>query len=224
MNKIIKLISLIVLSLSVYIIYNNTYNSYYVITNIGDKLSTGTTSYGIKEKSYAEYYKDYLEQEKKKVKLDNTYSTNNQTLSNMLQLIKDNPTIKKKLIDSNIIIITLGYNDLIYGLCTEENNKNETKKILKEIDYNYKELIKEIKKYYHNEIIVIGYYEKNNINDNIIELNKILKKGKGIHYIDTYSLLKNKDTYFDNYNSYYPNSRGYYEISKKIISKTLEIS
>lgn len=224
MNKIIKLISLIVLSLSVYIIYNNTYNSYYVITNIGDKLSTGTTSYGIKEKSYAEYYKDYLEQEKKKVKLDNTYSTNNQTLSNMLQLIKDNPTIKKKLIDSNIIIITLGYNDLIYGLCTEENNKNETKKILKEIDYNYKELIKEIKKYYHNEIIVIGYYEKNNINNNIIELNKILKRASGIHYIDTYSLLKNKDTYFDNYNSYYPNSRGYYEISKKIISKTLEIS
>ena len=50
MNKLIKLITLIILSLSVYLIYNKTNNSYYKITNIGDKLSTGITSYGIKEK------------------------------------------------------------------------------------------------------------------------------------------------------------------------------
>ena len=228
MNKIIKLLSLVILSLTVYVIYNNTNNSYYVITNIGDKLSTGTNSYGIKEKSYTDYYQEYLNKEKTKVIVDNTYSTKNQTVSNMLQLIKETPTVKRKLIDSNIIIITLGFNDLIYSLSTEEKNSEYVReKIVKEIDKNYNELINEIKKYYHHEIIVVGYYkyEKDEfINKGIIELNKSLKRNKEILYIDTYNLLENKKKYFNNYNSYYPNSSGYYEISKKIISKTLEIS
>ena len=227
MNKLLKLIFLILLSLTVYLIYNNTNDSYYVITNIGDKLSTGTNSYGIKEKSYIDLYQEYLTKEKKKVIVDNTYSSKNQTISNMLQLIKENPTVKRKLMDSNILIITLGYNDLIYSLTTEEKNSEYIRdKVIKEIDNNYNKLINEIEKYYHHEIIVLGYYKYNKdkyINDGIIELNKVLKQNKKVHFIDTYNLLNN-NKYFSNYNSYYPNSRGYYEISKKIISKTLEIS
>ena len=143
MNKLIKLSTLIILSLSVYIIYNKTYNSYYKITNIGDKLSTGINSYGIKEKSYVDYYKDYLSKEKNKVIIDNTYSNNNQTISNILQLVKENSNIKRKLIDSNIIIITLGYNDLIYSLSIEEKkNDYRREKIIKEIENNYNQLIK----------------------------------------------------------------------------------
>ena len=44
MNKLIKLISLIVISMSVYLIYNKTSNSYYQITSIGDKLSIGNNN------------------------------------------------------------------------------------------------------------------------------------------------------------------------------------
>lgn len=227
MNKIIKMISLIIISLSVYIIYNKTNNSYYKITNIGDKLSLGVEN-NIIEKGYIDYYKDYIKQEKNKVIIDNSYSNKNQTINNTLLLIKNNSEIKRKLIDSNLIIITLGYNDLIYSINTEEKKDTNTlKKIIKEINNNYNMLISEIKKYYHKDILVIGYYKNysdDSINKGIIELNKILEKNKNVYYIDTYSTLNNREKYFSNSNSYYPNNIGHFEITKKIISKTLEIS
>ena len=77
----------------------------------------------------------------------------------------------------------------------------------------------------HKEIIVVGYCKSSDdyLDKGIVELNKILKSNKKIHYIDTYYLLNNKTKYYINSRSNYPNNRGYYEITKKIISKTLEI-
>lgn len=227
MNKFIKLISLIIISLSVYIIYNKTNNSCYKITNIGDKLSLGVDNNSV-EKGYIDFYKEYIKREKKEVIIDNSYSNKNQTLNNTLLLIKNNSEIKRKIIDSNLIIITLGYNDLMYSINTEEKNDTVTmKRIFKEINNNYNMLINEITKYYHKDILVIGYYKNYNddhINKGIVELNKILEKNKNVYYIDTYNTLNNREKYFNNPNSYYPNRRGHFEITKKIISKTLEIS
>ena len=227
MNKFIKLISLIIISLSVYIIYNKTNNSCYKITNIGDKLSLGVDNNSV-EKGYIDFYKEYIKREKKEVIIDNSYSNKNQTLNNTLLLIKNNSEIKRKIIDSNLIIITLGYNDLMYSINTEEKNDTVTmKRIFKEINNNYNMLINEITKYYHKDILVIGYYKNYNddhINKGIVELNKILEKNKYVYYIDTYNTLNNREKYFNNPNSYYPNRRGHFEITKKIISKTLEIS
>ena len=42
-------------------------------------------------------------------------------------------------------------------------------------------------------------------------------------HLEFLNTLKNRSNYFDNQKSYYPNKKGYYEITKKIISKTLEI-
>ena len=89
MNKFIKLISLIIISLSVYIIYNKTNNSCYKITNIGDKLSLGVDNNSV-EKGYIDFYKEYIKREKKEVIIDNSYSNKNQTLNNTLLLIKNN--------------------------------------------------------------------------------------------------------------------------------------
>ena len=194
--------------------------------NLGDKLSTGINSYGEIEKNYIDYYKDYLEKEKDKVEIKKTYSTNSQSISNTLLLIENNPKIRRELIDSDILIITLGYNDLVYEL-TIEDNKNDyiLDNIITNIENNYNKLIEEITKYYHKNIIVIGYYkaQSNNkyIDKGIIKLNNVLKKNKKVEYIDTYNLLIN-DKYLSKTNNYYPNNVGYYEISKKIISKTLE--
>lgn len=227
MNKLIKLISLIIISLSVYFIYYKTYNSYYQITTIGDRLSQGNNTKN-KDNNYIEYYKEYLKQEKNKVIIDSAYTKKNQTIESYLQLLKNSPKAKRKLIDSNIVIITLGYNDLIYNLSIEEEKNNNTlKSIIKKIKKDYNELIDEINKYYHKDIIVVGYnknYNDSYINKGIIELNKVLKDNKKVCFIDTYNLLINRYKYYSNSNSFYPNDNGYYEITKKIISKTLEIS
>lgn len=226
MNKLIKLIILIILSLSVYYIYNYTNNSKYTIMNLGDRLSTGIDNSGRKEKSYIDYFKEYQEKENDKVELKNTYSNNSQNINKTLLLIENNPKIKRELIDSDILIITLGYNDLVYELSIEDvHNEYILEKKFKKIKKEYNSLIEEITKYYHKEIIVIGYYKLINdnsyINNNIVKLNNILKSNKKVNYIDTYNLLIN-DKYFSNKGNNYPNNKGNKEISKKIISKILE--
>jgi lysophospholipase L1-like esterase len=229
MNRLKKLLILLLLSTSVFFIYNHTKNTKYVITNIGDQLSLGINSYGIKTPSYVDYYKDYLLDTKNEVIINNTYSNKKQSISNILTLIKTTPNMKRYLYDSNLVIITLGYNDIIYNILTEENiTENKYNSIMKNIIQEYEELIKEIKKYYHEQIIVVGYYDYNKdniyINKGIKELNNYLENNKEITYINTKKLLKNRSKYFDNPSSYYPNQEAYYLISKKIIEKTLEKS
>ena len=158
--------------------------------------------------------------------MEKSLSKDNQSINSVLLQIKSNPEMKRKIINSNLIIITLGYNDLVYNLAIEEKKDDITRnKIIKEIKKEYNDLISEIKKYYHKEIIVVGYCKSSDdyLDKGIVELNKILKSNKKIHYIDTYYLLNNKTKYYINSRSNYPNNRGYYEITKKIISKTLEI-
>lgn len=229
MNRLKKLLILLLLSTSVFFIYNHTKNTKYVITNIGDQLSLGINSYGIKTPSYVDYYKDYLLDTKNEVIINNTYSNKKQSISNILTLVKTTPNIKRCLYDTNLVIITLGYNDIIYNILTEENiTENKYNSIMKNIIQEYEELIKEIKKYYHEQIIVVGYYDYNKdniyINKGIKELNNYLENNKEITYINTKKLLKNRSKYFDNPSSYYPNQEAYYLISKKIIEKTLEKS
>lgn len=227
MKKVLKLVVLIIISCSVYFIYQQTKNSLININNIGDSLSQGINSYGIKEYGYVDYYKDYLEKENNRVNVINKYSKEDMSIKNLLNQIKTTAKIKKDLIETNLLILTVGYNDLIYSLSLQEEVTNiEFQKIMSTIEKDYTELITEIRKYYKKEIIAIGYYSSNKkdyfLNKGIRELNKMLALNEEVSYIDTYSLLSNREKYFSNPNINYPNRLGYQAISKKIIRKTLE--
>ena len=223
MKKLLKLLLLIVVCSSVFYIYQNTKNSKYNIVNIGDELSISINSYGIKDYSPVSYYKNELLKTHKKVNINNKYSEYENSILIMLEKIKNDNYLKKILSSSNQVIITLGYNDLIYKLnVSDELNY----KIIKEIEQNYNNLIKEIRKYTQKEIIVIlypdTYKEDYYLKKGIVYLNQLLKNNKEITYIDTYDLLNDRKKYFSNPYSYYPNRYGYIEISREIIRKTLE--
>ena len=227
MKKIIKLTILIIISLSVFVIYQKTKNSYYTITAIGDQTSLGINSYGIKEFSYIDYYKEELEKTKEKVEVINRDSNRKQSIENIFNNLKNTSSIKKDLYETDILILTLGYNDLLYEMSLEENLSTiKLEKIINTISIQYNDLIKEIRKYYKNKIIVVGYYESNTDdyykNIGIKKLNEVLKNNKEVIYIDTYNLLRNRNEYFLNPNSYLPNHKAYYRIAEKIIQKTLE--
>jgi len=217
MNRPIKLLILIILSLSVYFIYQYTKESNIKILTLGDSLSLGIDSYTIEDYSYTDYYKDYLLKEKKKVDIEN-YSKKDLSIHELLKDIKTNPSLKRDLMESHILFLNVGYNDLIYKLSLEDIDMSKLNKIIDEIELEYKELLKEINKYYKNEIIVVGY-PKSNIdnyyyNIGIRKLNKVLNNN---NYIDTYSLLNNRNKYFSNPNCYYPNRIGYIKIGKEIV-------
>lgn len=221
MNRVIKLLILIILSLSVYFIFQITKESNIKIITLGDGLSLGINSYTIKDYSYTDYYRDYLVEENKEVEIDN-YSKEDLSIHELLKDIKTNPTLKKDLMEAHILFLNVGYNDLNYKLSLEDINISKLNRIIDEIDIEYKLLLKEIKKYYKNEIIVIDYPKSNTdnyyYNIGIRKLNKVLNKST---FINTYSLLNDRNKYFSNPNSYYPNRLGYMKISKEI-QKTLD--
>ena len=222
MSKKIKLLILIIMSMSVYFIYNNTKDKTINIISLGDSHAEGITSYGIKDYSYDDYLKLFLKDHKINTNLEK-YSSKDMSIDKMLFIIKNTNKIKKDLRDSHILIINLGYNDLLYKLISREKLDNS----IYEINRDYNNLIKEIRKYYHNQIIVIGY-SANNIEDyyqvkGITMLNNVLKSNEEITYIDTSSLLKDDKRYFSNPNSNYPSNLAYMEISKKIIKKLEKI-
>ena len=93
MKKIIKLLILILLSLSVYFIYQQTNHKTITIMSIGDGLSLGINSYGIQEYSYLNYYKDSIKD--KNVLLSNTFSNKELTVKEVLEKVKNNSTIKE---------------------------------------------------------------------------------------------------------------------------------
>ena len=227
MKKIIKLVVLLVICSSIFFIYQKTKNNYYNIINIGDELSISINSYGIKDFSPAHYLKNELTKTYKKVRTNNKYSEYENSIKNMLEKLKYHNEIKKDLANANIVLLTLGYNDLIYKLnVTDELSESKFDKIMKAIEKDYNDLIKEIRKYTKRKIIVILYPDTNKNNyylkKGIRYLNEILKNNKEIIYIDSYNILSNRTKYFSNPYSYYPNREGYLEISKEIIIKTLE--
>ena len=227
MKKLLKLLLLIVVCSSVFYIYQNTKNSKYNIVNIGDELSISINSYGIKDYSPVSYYKNELLKTHKKVNINNKYSEYENSILIMLEKIKNDNYLKKILSSSNQVIITLGYNDLIYKLnVSDELNSSKFYKIINEIELNYNNFIKEIRKYTQKEITVIlypdTYKEDYYLKKGIVYLNQLLKNNKEITYIDTYDLLNDRKKYFSNPYSYYPNRYGYIEISREIIRKTLE--
>lgn len=225
--KKIKLILLILISTSVYFIYQKTENTNLKILSLGDGLSLGINSYGIQEYSYVDYYGSYLRKKNKEIHIIKNYSKRDQMIKDLIEQIKNNPNLKRDLMESHILFLTIGYNDLQYQLSIKESTTNNSfNQILKEIIASYGELFQEIRKYYKEKITVIGYYPSNKeetyINLGIQRINYYLKQEEQIEYIDTYTLLSRNALYFSNPSSYYPNRLGYQVIAEEIIQKTLE--
>lgn len=218
MNRPIKLLILILLSLSVYFIYQLTKESNIQILSLGDGLSKGINSYTIVESSHLNYYEEYLKSKKIQVKVISEYSKEDLTIHELLELVKNNNYLKRDLMESHLLFITVGYNDLLYKLSLEDNiSIPKLNKIIDEINIEYKELLKEIKKYYKNEIIIVGYPRTNKddyyLNLGIRKLNRLLNTNT---FIDTYNLLNNRNKYFSNPKSFYPNRLGYKRIYEEI--------
>ena len=225
MNIKIKLFSIIVLSCSVFFIYKNV-DKKILILNIGDSISLGINSFGIKEYSPVDYYKDYLIKQQKKVFLNNCYSRKDITIKELKEIIENTSKIKKSLIESHILFLSLGYNDIIYEINLEEEmNENKNKKIIYKIKSNYENLLKEIRKYYKKEIVIIGIHESKidnyYIKKSIREINKYLENNNNIIYINTNHILKSSNDYYSNPQNSYPNYLGYRKIAENII-KSLE--
>ena len=232
-SKKLKLLTIIILSSSVFLIYKLTNHHNINYTALGDGFAQGIDCYGRVDYGYNDYVKDFLQENNKLMNYSNYHIKEDMTIESLYNTIltdkkMNNNNIKTNIIhilrDSDYLTISVGINDLLYKLSmTSEYTEENLNVVINEIEKSFNNLINEIEKIYNREIIIIGYYEPPNTNEflsmAIKKLNNIYKKNKKVTYISTYTISENKNIFLSNPNSYYPNYKGYQLISNKIIDK-----
>ena len=232
MNRKKKLLVLLLLSLSVFFVYNLTGKKVIRYVTLGDSFSKGENSYGGYTYGYEDYLHDYFKK-KNKVEFIDIYSSKNENINSLYSNFVENESeiigrksynIKKILAESTVVTISIGLNDIIYETNIDKNVLRTQYKEDKVVEYIYnkfKKLMNEILKYSTNNIYVLGYPERNNEYEYLIKkINTKYKKystKENIYFIDTNKILNN-DEYFDKENIIFPNTKGYEKIAKKIIN------
>lgn len=233
LKKHYKFLIFVLVCLTIFLIYkiNNHHNINY--TALGDGFALGTDAYGQVDYGYSDYVKDYLAVENKLNQYIKTFSTKETSINSLYQDIAINKritldnreiNIKHTLRESNILTLSIGLNDLIYQLSITQNITDRTiDEIILNIEKDFNRLIQEIKKYYMQDIYVVGYYNiypENKLYEKAIrKLNKIYQNNEDVIYIDTYTLFENNEEYLPNFFNYYPSREGNEAISKLVIEK-----
>ena len=179
MNRKIKLLILIILSLSVYFIYKNTDNQKKILI-LGDNFTIGN--------NHVNYINSLKESIHKEADINQKYSKKDLTIEEAILLIENNSSIKKDLLESHFLILNLGYNDYLIEKAYQEAKIKNTNP-LENIQNKIKELLIQIRKYYKRDILVIGYPEIDSFTRKI----NILFQEKNIIFLDINQFIKTKE-------------------------------
>ena len=230
-----KIIIIILIFFSVFIIYKTNEKNLIDYMSIGDSLNLGINSYGNNIYGYNDYVKTYLENDNLLHKYNNHFSKINYKIEDLNKDIINNKEIlydgkvfnlKKELREADLVSISIGMDTLVSIL---NSNKccDESKKQLDYIINNMDDLIKNVKSFSKGKIILIGYYNPTSKYDKNIErmfayLNdkyESISKKYNIIYIDIYNLIKQNKDYLPNKLDYHVTSKAHLKIASEIIEK-----
>ena len=209
MKKIILLLFLFfsILCFFCYYIYIKTEDTTKHITVIGDNIANNP--YFINSKGYY-YNNDFINKDIRINDLLNIITYNKE--------LADNKSIHQILKNTNILIISIGMNDLYYKL------NSDTKEIytyINDMINNYELILNEISKYNYDKVYILGYYNifknKNDIFTYInYKTNKLVNKYHYV-YINMDKLSKNEPKILKKQASIELSNTGYYQIYKIIL-------
>ena len=211
-----KIILILFLFLSCYLIYNLTEDKSLSCLVIGDTIADNT--YIKNNELINEYNNNFINENYRIIDLINVIKYNEEIEINNKTL-----SIHRLMKNTDILIISIGMNDIYSKL------NNETKDIysyINEMVNNMEILLDEINNYKYQKVIILGYYNiYNDNNDLFTYLNykmKIITNKYNYEYLELNNILKNNHNYLKKSNNYYLNNQGYNEISKIIVSNFLE--
>ena len=206
-----KIILILFLFLSCFIIYILTEDKTTKITVIGDNKINILYS----KETQKECNNYYVNKDYRIIDLINIIKYNEEITINNKKI-----SIHRLLKNSDILIISIGMNDLYYKL--NSDNKN-IYTYLNNILNNMNILLAEINKYKYQKVLVLGYYNINNKNSDIFtyinyKLSKLVKE-YNYEYIELNNILKNNPNFYENPTNFTLNTQGYNEFNKIIVEK-----
>ena len=227
-----------------FIIFKITYKEKVNYLALGDELVLGHTPFDSYNKSYSDYFSEYLKNKKRLGFYITDFSKSDYNIDKLLKdmdeakeinIKNEKLNINQVIAASDIITLSFGQKEL-YILLSENydvkiKNIDEIYKYIDKYFNNYVSLLNKIRKINSEKIYIIGLYNPltNANQDSIIRLNEIfdyvnkkfksLEVNKNIYYIDISKEMDNKNYYIPNYKNPYPSLEGYNYISNKLICK-----
>ena len=244
MVKHTKIIVFVVSMFIVFFTYNKfiKQNSKIIYIPLGDSIAEGMTPYHSIDYGYTDYIKDYLSDNNKLSFYTKKYTKSGYTIEDIKNDINNNKTIvednktyylKEILRESDLVTVTVGANDLMKGMSLDDIpvkllNIKSIKKDIDDVMKSYKDLLKLIKQYAKEEIIVTGYFNplpkmtqyKEEIDEIVKYFNYSIEEmcnDFDVKYVDLFDSLNNKKDIFPNPLDIHPSKIGYEIISKEII-------
>ncbi len=222
-----KILLIILIFLSCYIVYNVTNDDDIYCLAIGDFLAKGVNNYNHVDGGFFESVVSYLDMQKRLEGSDNSFTKKDMRITDLIRMIdyseemvidKKRVSINNMLHKADIILVSVGMNELYYKLFS--NNDNLYYYASQMLD-DMHELFDRINRYNNRKVLVMGYYNVTSSNQDIFNyLNIRLEEmalEEGFVFIDLDDVMDNKDKYFDNEMNFYPNSAGYERISQIIV-------
>ena len=206
-----KIILVLFLFLSCYLIYNLTEEKTLSCLALGDTIADNP--YLKNNELITEYNNIYINKDYRIIDLLNIIKYNEEIEIDNKQL-----SIHRLLKNSDILIISIGMNDIYYKL------NSDTKTIytyINDMINNMEKLYEELNRYSYKKVIVLGYYNITNKNTDLFtylnyKMKRITEK-YNYQYLELNNVLKNNPSYLKNSNNFELNNLGYNEINKIIV-------
>ena len=212
-----KAILILCICISCYFIYNLTEDNTLYYLNIGDGIAMGINDNNALSEGYSIKLKNYLEDTNHLEDYNDSFTNKDYRITDVLRSIKyhdkivinnDEATINELLKKADIITISLGMNELYYKLLLNNDNIYSYVDAMME---DMKLLLKEVDRYNHKKVFVLGYYNTLNNNDDIFTyVNFSLKdivEQQGFDFISIDNIINN-DNYFVENGNFYLNNDG----------------
>ena len=223
-----KILILGIIILSIFIIYLTTIDKKVYFLSLGDEIALGITKEGYYELNYNDYIKEYLENKNKLEIYINDFTTQGYRITDIIndinknkELEEKNKTIKNTLIKADLVTLSIGTNDIISQIEREYKltkiDYNKIYKNIKQITEDLDKLLKLLREYCKEDIILVGI----NITTEDEKINEIINYAN-----ETFEQISNKYniTYINQYENkqeikIYPTKEEYKMLGNKIIEE-----
>lgn len=226
-----------IIVLLVFLIYLTTIDKKVYYLAIGDSLALGQTPYGNSDYGYTDYVKDYLNEKGILEKYIINFADKSYRPTDLIRDIIDNKrilidnkeqTIKNALIKADLVTLSIGLNELLYKFGITNINNEEVYNYIDEMMVDMDDLLKMIKEYCKEDVMVLGYYRptlylKNEEITKYIDYanNKlrILCDNHEMYYVNVAPLLEKNTKFLPNPLDIHPSKLGYEAMASEIIKK-----